>query len=103
MLVRQGVEVVEVQRGLDMDGTDHPEGRVLAVKLQSVWVLGLYAPHPEAHLEHLLEQVAAWMSRDDKAVVVAGDINTILADSLDEGIRVHTTSMLGEVPSNYFS
>ena len=63
----------------------------------------MYAPHRTDLFEHLLEQITAWMLRVDAPVILAGDINTVLDTSLDQGIRVHTTGLHEEVPSDYFS
>ena len=65
ILVQTGIEVISVRRGLDLDGAIQFEGRVLAIQLQGLWVLGLYVPHDAEQYEHLLEQAAAWIQRQE--------------------------------------
>ncbi len=56
-MVRAGLEVLEIQRGLDLDDRMQYEGRILALRFAKFWVLGLYVPHKEAEYDHLPEQI----------------------------------------------
>ena len=58
ILVQTGIEVVNGRRGLSMDGTIQFKGRVLAIQLQGLWVLGVYMPHAPEQYEHMLKQAA---------------------------------------------
>ena len=101
-MVRAGLEVLEIQRGLDLDDRMQYEGRVLALRFAKFWVLGLYVPHKESEYDHLLEQITSWTARTNMPVVMGGDMNSVLDSSLTQGIRVHTPGFHNEIPSDYF-
>ena len=103
ILVQAGIEVRQVLRGLDLDGEPQFEGRVLALQLQGFWVVALYMPHRDDFHEHIRDQPRAWMERCPDPVIVAGDMNAVIAPDLRNGIRVHTTGLYREAPSDYFS
>ena len=55
ILVKAGIEVQEVVRGLDLDERPQFEGRVLALRMQGFWIAALYMPRRDDVYEHLLE------------------------------------------------
>ena len=70
-MVRAGLEVLEIQRDLDLDDRMQYGGRVLALRFAKFWVLGLYVPHKESEYNHLLEQITSWTARANMPVVRA--------------------------------
>ena len=88
MMIKKDLVIHEVRWGLDNDGRRQWEGRVLAVRFDGFWLLGVYMPHKETHYRLLTQQITAWMQSVKIPVLICGDMNTVL-DPLDKGIRIH--------------
>jgi site-specific DNA-cytosine methylase/exonuclease III len=102
ILVRAGLEVTETSSSLDLDGIMQREGRVLALRFRTFWVLGMYVPHNEQSWQLLMEQAQAWMQRQNQPVILAADWNAVL-DDMQTGIRVHPSGLKTELPRDYLS
>ena len=111
ILVKNYLQPDEVEYNLDLDNpkvleenqvTAQWEGRALALRFQSFWLLGLYLPHNRDDRAMLLEQASAWMRRKNAPIILAGDMNAIL-DDLEQGVLVYPSGLSSQLPSNYFS
>ena len=89
-----------MRRALDLNGQCQWEGRILAIRFQGFWVLGVYMPHKDDQYSLLCQQMGAWIQLQSDPVMVMGDMNTVL-DPLESGVRVCQNDGLFDV--NYFA
>jgi site-specific DNA-cytosine methylase/exonuclease III len=102
ILVARKYQVLEQIYSFEESNGMQQEGRVVGLRFQNFWLLGLYMPHDDGEWDLLTEQATAWINRMDMPVILAADFNAIL-DEMDQGILVRPSHVQGAVPPNYFS
>ena len=86
MMVKEDIQVIKVERGLDEGHDEQWEGRVLAMYTEGICFLGLYMPHATAARDLLRDQIKAFIKRCDKKVILMTDINALATE--DKSITV---------------
>ena len=105
MMVKEDIQVIKVERGLDEGHDEQWEGRVLAVYTEGICFLGLYMPHATAARDLLRDQIKAFIKRCDKKVILMTDINALATE--DKSITVvhpkGTYTLVEQFKPDYFT
>ena len=64
MMVKEDIQVIKIERGLDQGHNEQWEGHVLAVYTEGICFLGLYMPHATAARDLLRDQIKAFVKSD---------------------------------------